>query len=75
MEKILEFSQIKGSIKEVESLFEDRNLESWNEIKTLFESPIQQIFNVRINFGIVRGLDYYLELFLKYLIKILNLVL
>ena len=60
LEKILEFSQIKGSIKEVESLFDVSQLESWNEIKTLFESLENRgVSNVRINFGIVRGLDYY----------------
>ena len=60
LEKILEFSQIKGSIKEVESLFDVSELESWDEIKTLFESLENRgVSNVRINFGIVRGLDYY----------------
>ena len=60
LEKILEFSQIKGSIKEVESLFDVSELESWSEIKTLFESLENRgVSNVRINFGIVRGLDYY----------------
>ena len=60
LEKILEFSQIKGSIKEVESLFDVSQLESWEEIKILFESLENRgVSNVRINFGIVRGLDYY----------------
>ena len=60
LEKILEFSKIKGSIKEVESLFDVSQLESWDEIKTLFESLENRgVSNVRINFGIVRGLDYY----------------
>ena len=60
MEKILEFSQIKGSIKEVESVFDVSQLESWDEIKALFESLENRgVSNVRINFGIVRGLDYY----------------
>ena len=60
LEKILEFSQIKGSIKEVESVFDVSQLESWDEIKALFESLENRgVSNVRINFGIVRGLDYY----------------
>ena len=60
LEKILEFSQIKGSIKEVESVFDVSQLESWNEIKVLFDSLENRgVSNVRINFGIVRGLDYY----------------
>ena len=60
LEKILEFSQIKGSIKEVESVFDVSQLESWDEIKALFQSLENRgVSNVRINFGIVRGLDYY----------------
>jgi histidyl-tRNA synthetase len=60
LEKILEFSQIKGSIKEIESKFDVSQLESWDEIKALFESLENRgVSNVRINFGIVRGLDYY----------------
>ena len=60
LEKILEFSQIKGTIKEVESNFDVSQLESWNDIKLLFDSLENRgVSNVRINFGIVRGLDYY----------------
>ncbi|MFL2906935.1 MAG: histidine--tRNA ligase [Nitrosopumilus sp.] len=60
LEKILEFSQIKGTIKEIESKFDVSQLESWNDIKSLFESLENRgVSNVRINFGIVRGLDYY----------------
>jgi histidyl-tRNA synthetase len=60
LEKILEFSQIKGTIKEVESNFDVSQLESWEDLKSLFESLENRgISNARINFGIVRGLDYY----------------
>ena len=60
LEKILEFSQIKGTIKEVENLIDTSNLDSWNSLKELFESLENRgVSNVRINFGIVRGLDYY----------------
>ncbi len=60
LEKILEFSQIKGGIKEVESKFDVSQLESWNDLKSLFDSLENRgVSNVRINFGIVRGLDYY----------------
>jgi len=60
LEKILEFSQIKGTIKEIESVFDVSQLESWTEIKSLFDSLENRgVSNVRINFGIVRGLDYY----------------
>jgi len=60
LEKILEFSQIKGTISEVEKTFDVSQLESWNELKLLIDSLENRgVSNVRINFGIVRGLDYY----------------
>jgi len=60
LEKILELSQIKGSIQEVEKLFDTSQLESWNDLKQLFNSLENRgVSNIRINFGIVRGLDYY----------------
>lgn len=60
LEKILEFSQIQGTISEVEKIFDTTQLESWNELKQLFDSLENRgVSNVRINFGIVRGLDYY----------------
>ena len=60
LEKILEFSQIKGSIAEVEKVFDVSQLESWDELTQLIDSLDNRgVSNVRINFGIVRGLDYY----------------
>jgi len=60
LEQILEFSQIKGSILKVEKAFDVSQLESWDELKALIDSLENRgVSNVRINFGIVRGLDYY----------------
>jgi len=60
LEKILEFSQIKGTISEVEKAFDVSQLESWDELKQLIGSLENRgVSNIRINFGIVRGLDYY----------------
>lgn len=60
LEKILEFSKIKGTPEEVEKQFDVSGLDAWSEIKSLFSSlKNRQVENVRINFGIVRGLDYY----------------
>ena len=60
MEKILKFSQIKGTVSEVENAFDTAQLESWDELKALIDSLENRgVSNVRINFGIVRGLDYY----------------
>ena len=58
--KILDFSQIKGSIKEVEEKIDTTKLSSWDYLKNLFSSLENRgVSNIRINFGIVRGLDYY----------------
>ena len=60
IEKILEFSQIKGTIQHIEHSFNTTQLESWDELKLLIDSLENRgVSNVRINFGIVRGLDYY----------------
>ena len=60
LEKILEFSQIKGSIEQIEKTFYTTKLESWDELRALIDSLENRgVSNVRINFGIVRGLDYY----------------
>ncbi|MCI4433087.1 MAG: histidine--tRNA ligase [Nitrosopumilus sp.] len=60
LEKILEFSQIKGTIQEIEKKLDILQLQSWDELKHLVDSLENRgVSNVRINFGIVRGLDYY----------------
>ncbi len=60
LKKILEFSQIKGTISEVEKSFDVSQLESWDELKQLVDSLENRgVSNIRVNFGIVRGLDYY----------------
>ena len=60
MEKILEFSNLKGTPDEIEQSFDTDQLDGWNELCTLYESLKNRgVDNIRINFGIVRGLDYY----------------
>ena len=60
LEKIIEFSKINGTPEEIEQKFDTNLLESWNELKIIFRSlQNRNINNIRINFGIVRGLDYY----------------
>ena len=60
IEKILEFSEIKGTIQDIEQRFDTTQLDSWNVLKDLIDSLENRgVSNVRINFGIVRGLDYY----------------
>jgi len=60
LEKILEFSKIKGTPSEIQENFDVSGLDSWDELVTLYDSLKHRgVDNVRINFGIVRGLDYY----------------
>ena len=60
LEKILDFSRIKGSLSDVEKKFDVSGFESWSNLKNLWDSlQNRDVKNIRINFGIVRGLDYY----------------
>ena len=71
LEKILEFSKIKGTFNEIEkeltsqlnmlvNLSFSNETESLVHLKNLWESLENRgVKNKRINFGIVRGLDYY----------------
>ena len=60
LEKILEFSNLKGSPSEIEQNFDTSSLEGWDELHNLYDSLKDRgVDNVRINFSIVRGLDYY----------------
>ena len=60
LEKILEFSNIKGTPLEIQQNFDTSGLDGWDELCTLYDSLKDMgIDNIRINFGIVRGLDYY----------------
>ena len=60
LEEILDFSEIKGSPTEIEHIFSAETLQGWDELCTTYDSLKDRgVDNVRINFGIVRGLDYY----------------
>ena len=60
LEQVLEFSQIKGTPQEIEKMIDTGKLKNWDKILQLFESLKNRgVENVRVNFGIVRGLDYY----------------
>ena len=59
LEEILNFSNVAGSPAEIELIYGDA-LEGWDELCTAYDSLKDRgVDNVRINFGIVRGLDYY----------------
>lgn len=60
LEKILEFSQIKGTPEEIEKKLDVKELKNWDKLRLIFTSlKNRHVDNIRINFGIVRGLDYY----------------
>jgi len=60
LEKVLDFSQMRGTIKEIESQLDVTQLESWDDLRLLFGCLENRgVSNARVNFGIVRGLDYY----------------
>tara|TARA_Y100000590_G_scaffold26330_1_gene29668 strand:- start:1605 stop:2876 length:1272 start_codon:yes stop_codon:yes gene_type:complete len=60
LEKIIEFSQLKGSPDEISKIFDVSKFENWSDLIELFDSlKNRNVNNIKINFGIVRGLDYY----------------
>ena len=59
-ESLLNFASIQGTPEEVESKTDVSVLESWDYLKQLWNSlQNRSVNNISINFGIVRGLDYY----------------
>ena len=60
LEKILEFSKLKGSPDEISTKIDVTQFENWSELTMLFESlQNRNVKNMQIDFGIVRCLDYY----------------
>ena len=60
LKRILEFSQIKGTPEEIQGKFNIKELKNWDKLCYLFASLKNRgVDNIRINFGVVRGLDYY----------------
>ena len=60
LEKIIEFSKIKGSPEEISKILDVNQFKNWSELILLFESlKNRNVKNIQIDFGIVRGLDYY----------------
>lgn len=60
MEKVLQFSEIKGRPEEIAKQIDVKQLKNWDKILQIFNSLENRgVKNIRINFGIVRGLDYY----------------
>ena len=60
LEKIIEFSKLRGSPEKISKILDITQFENWSELTILFESlKNRNVDNIQIDFGIVRGLDYY----------------
>lgn len=60
LEQVLKFSEIKGLPEEIEKEIDTSKIKNWDKIVKLFDTLKNRgVHNIRINFGIVRGLDYY----------------
>lgn len=60
MKQILEFARISGTPEDVQKRLDVSTLESWDYIAEMYDSArSRDIDGIEINFGIVRGLDYY----------------
>ena len=60
LEKIITFSEIRGTPDDIIQKIDVTSLDSWDEITRIYDSlKNRNISNIRINLGIVRGLDYY----------------
>ena len=60
LEKAMIFAEKKGSYEEINQFMEPLKLKSWESIKKVVQSLLnRKVNNIRINLGIVRGLDYY----------------
>ena len=60
LQQLIDLSGIKGTINEVYSKADLKGLENWSRVAELMDSlKSRGVDNVRVNLGIVRGLDYY----------------
>ena len=73
LEKILEFSDLKGTPSKIHANFDTDQLDGWDELCIIYDSLKNRgVDNIRINFGIVRGLDYYSGIVFEHLIPLLT---
>ncbi len=57
---LLKFAQISGNPDQIEKETDLSNLDSWDYLKQIWSALENRgVKNIQINFGIVRGLDYY----------------
>ena len=60
LKKIIAFSEIDGIPDDITRKIDVTSLDGWDELRSVYDSlKNRNISNIRINLGIVRGLDYY----------------
>lgn len=60
LQALIEMSKVKGTAEEVAGRADVKGLESWQKLAGLMDSlRSRKVEGVRVNLGIVRGLDYY----------------
>jgi histidyl-tRNA synthetase len=60
LEQLIDLSSVKGTVNEVYSKADLKGLENWSRVSALMDSlKSRSVDNVRVNLGVVRGLDYY----------------
>jgi len=60
LKKIIAFSEIDGIPDDITRKIDVTSLDGWDELRSVYDSlKNRDISNIRINLGIVRGLDYY----------------
>jgi len=60
LKSLIELSQVRGTVDEVSTGKDIKNLDKWQDFAEFMDSvKSRQVQNVRVNLGIVRGLDYY----------------
>jgi histidyl-tRNA synthetase len=60
LQMLIELSRVNGTLDEVASKTDLKDLASWQKFAALMESlRRRKVDNARVNLGIVRGLDYY----------------
>jgi histidyl-tRNA synthetase len=60
LQQLIDLSGVKGTVNEVYSKADLKGLENWSRVAALMDSlKSRRVGNVRVNLGVVRGLDYY----------------
>lgn len=59
LQKLIDFSRVRGSVKQVAEKADVKGLQGWQKLSGLMDSLAARKVDAEVNLGIVRGLDYY----------------